>query len=130
MTTRKETEKKRDMDFDMIAEAVRVLRPPHTPNTVDVVMRQIATMPLPDANSGKTRRISIRTISTVAAACFLAAVGTTLYMTHGNIQAANNAPLQDINSRIYDIYNYCNDYASEEAVENSAYYDDPIIDLL
>ena len=109
-------------------EAIRQLKPDHTPDVVDSVMKRIATMPQPMALP-QHKRSTMRIISGLAAACLAGIVIVTFVISHiQGVQAANVN--SDIYHRVLDIYQYNNDYANDEAIEDAAYYDNPITDFI
>lgn len=120
--------KSKDPELEKALEAIRLLKADHTPDVCDSVMRRIATMPQPMASQHSKRR-PLRIVSSLAAACFAGAVFVTFIISHREgAMAANVSP--EMPNRLYDIYQYCNDYADDENIESAAYYDNPITDFI
>lgn len=129
MTTIKNDKTQKDPELQQALDAISQLRPSHTPDVTDSVMQRIASMPQPTATT-PSHRLSMRLVSALAAACFAGIVVVTFIISHNNsnVQAANISP--EMPNRLYDIYNYCHDYADDETIESAAYYDNPITDFI
>ncbi|MBQ1408262.1 MAG: hypothetical protein IIY87_00705 [Bacteroidales bacterium] len=127
MTTEQSHTKTHDLWLDNQKEAIRALRPNHKVDVVDAVMKSIPDKPLPNY---KTAVIGgRRAIHWAAAACVLGIVVTTGLLLRPSSAAA--APVSnELSIRLYDVYEYCNDYADPEYVESAAYYDNPVVDFL
>ena len=127
MTTEQSHTKTHDLWLDSQKEAIRALQPDHKVDVVDAVMKSISEMP-----AHKTRRLVIggkRAMHWAAAACVMGIVVTTGLLLRPSSAAA--APVSnELSIRLYDVYEYCNDYADPEYEESAAYYDNPVVDLL
>ena len=117
-----------DIWFEQQLEAIRQMKPAHTPDVTDAVMQRIATMPQPMALPKRQSRINLKVANGLVAACFVGIAVATFAITHNGAQAATTHP--DLNNRFFDIYDYCDDYANEENIESPAYYDNPITDFI
>ena len=113
---------------DTQLEAIRQLKPDHTPDVVDAVMQRIATMPQPMALP-QHKRSALRIVSGLAAACLVGAVVVTFVLTQSQGAQAANVNTE-MSNRIYDIYQYNYNYANEENIEDAAYFDNPITDFI
>lgn len=122
--------KSTDLWFEQQIEAIRQIKPDHTPDVTDAVMRRIASMPQPMALPQTAKRRPLRIVSSLAAACFAGAAIVTLVISRfdGSARAANIST--DMGTRVFEIYQYCNDYACEENIESPAYYDNPLADFI
>ncbi len=117
-----------DIWFEQQLEAIRQMKPAHTPDVTDAVMQRIASMPQPMALPKRKSRINLKVANGLVAACFVGIVVTTFAITHTGAQAATTHP--DLSNRFFDVYEYCNDYANEESIESPAYYDNPVTDFI
>ena len=97
---------------------------PHTVDVCDKVMQQIASKPFLVPTHEKKKRTGIKIISSMAAACFAAAIILTFSISRNHLQASTSQ--DDMAMSIIDIYDYCFDYADEEATEDASYNDNPM----
>lgn len=119
----------KDPWFEQQLDAIRQMKPNHKPDVTDAVMQRIASLPQPMALPQPAKRRPLRIASGLAAACFAGAVVVTFVISHINgAQAATTSP--EIGSRVFDIYQYYNDYAIDEDIESAAYYDNPITNFI
>lgn len=117
-----------DIWFEQQLEAIRQMKPAHTPDVTDAVMQRIASMPQPMALPKRQSRINLKLANGLVAACFLGIVVATFAITHNGAQAATTQ--SELSNRFFDVYNYCENYADEESIESPAYYDNPVTDFL
>ena len=118
--------KSTDLWFEQQLEALRQIKPDHTPDVTDAVMRRIASMAQPQA----AKRRPLRIVSSLAAACFAGAAIVTLVISRFDEGARAANISTDMGNRVFEIYQYCNDYACEENIESPAYYDNPLADFI
>lgn len=126
MNAKRKKEMDNDLWFARQMEVLRQMASPIRPDVADAVMQQVRTMPIPMALPEAPHRSKMKVFSGVAAACVAIVVLFTAIFDD-DAKAASPAH-EDFNTRLLDVYNYCNDYASEEAIECAAYNDNPISD--
>ena len=128
MITAKKDNDSTDKWFEQQLDAIRQLKPDHTPDVTDAVMRRIADMPKIVALPQRRKGLTLKITSGIAAACLIGIVVTTALSGGESVQAATTN--HEMANRFYDIYSYCNDYADEEEAETAAYYDNPITNFI
>ncbi len=125
--------RKKEIENDLwLASQLERIRDIQTPRPVDVtdaVMERIATLPTPMGQPVLQKKTGRRIATAAAAACVAGAVIVTALLSRNDLQAATPVQ-QDISYRIYEIYDYCHDYADEESIESAAYFDNPITELI
>ena len=127
MTTANNDNRQKDPELREVLESIRQLKPASTTDVTDAVMQRIASMPQ-TVKLQPTRRPTMRFVSSLAAACFASIAVVTFVISHKQgAQAANISP--EMPTRLYDIYQYCNNYADEESIENAAFYENPMTDF-
>lgn len=127
MTTTNNDNRQKDPELREVLESIRQLKPASTTDVTDAVMQRIASMPQ-TVKLQPTRRPTMRFVSSLAAACFAGIAVVTFVISHKQgAQAANISP--EMPTRLYDIYQYCNNYADEESIENAAFYENPMSDF-
>lgn len=125
MTANNSNNTRRDLWLESQREAIQNLRPDHKVDVTDAVMEKISAMPMP---------LPIPVVSPwkkvmkwAAAACLAGVVVTVAMFSHNEAVAASTA---DLSSRVYEIYDYCNDYADPDMEEDSYYTENSVSEFL
>lgn len=118
-----------DIWFANQLEAIRQMECPHTVDVTDTVMQSIEkAQSIAQKNK---RRLRLRIITTAAAACIAGAILVVSHLTQtSSLHASTTIEVQGISNRVFDIYDYCNDYANSEYEESAAYNENLITDLI
>lgn len=117
-----------DLWLESQKEAIRALKPGHKVDVTDAVMQRIATMPIPtsmDGNGATQIKIHSRKstiLKFAAAACVVGVIATAAVFINNNSSPITAS--SDLSARLYDVYEYCNDY--EDYEYDAAYYDNPV----
>ncbi len=125
----KKNEIENDLWFASQLKQIRDIQTPRPVDVTDAVMERIAQLPTPMGAPVPQKKNGWRIASIAIAACFVGAVTVTALLSRNELQAATPAQ-QDFSNRFFEIYDYCNDYANDETIEDAAYYDNPITQLI
>ena len=120
----KDMGKNDDALFAELLQDIDNISAPHTVDVCDKVMQQIASKPFLVPSHEKKRHTGIKIISSMAAACFAAAVILTFSISRNNLQASTSR--DDMALSIIEIYDHCFYYDDEESTEDVSYNDNPM----
>lgn len=120
---RKEIEN--DLWFASQMEILRQMEPNRHVDVTDAVMEKVQQLPATKVQPYRQRIWAIA--SGAVAACLVGVIITTSILSHNKLRVSNDN--QDLYARFYEVYEYCNDYADEESIEDASYYENPVSQL-
>ena len=128
MRKNRDIELSNDIWFNNQVEAIRQMEAPNVPDVSADVMQRISGLPQPMALPETKKHKGFKIASSVAAACIAGVVVLAYSISHTDAKASTTSP-SELSQRLFDVYEYCDNYGEDYETEDAAYYDNPMADL-